>query len=399
MSNIKDIVSTSPFYEKLRFGNYVKNTNQAIDECLKNKNGVYKVALVTTENDYLFVGKKLKDELTKAGRNVTVFVFERFLSEECVDFCDVVVTLGDTGYTGCVATVLGGKKPLICISTSLAFADAFAFLYADSALKTRPYDFSAYVIDTDLYRGMKRKDFADGYAFSATLCLCKAECVAIKAFGGSVPDEVFSLLDYAYRVLTYINKENVVGVITVSQIYLMKAIYSYPHISEAGIIFAGKILSAISKDSVYECLFSCAGATIKTVEAYISYLGGKEAVSIPSVNDDVGKLAEILHVEPIAIYENLAFLSNERLDVLKEELCLASVKDALSEANNRFGVLKAKYETVYNARHKRNEDNPERTAEAVKLAGLVSEGVLSVAYYDGFTPMIAEIVKNRNKSK
>lgn len=389
MESVSSVITKKPFCDKLVTGNFTEKVLSCIDEYFSDKNEHPEIALLTTEKDYLFIGKFLKDKLIAEKKIVTAFVFEKAESINFLSDYDAVVTIGDADYVGAICVKVT-DKPVIILSDCLVFANVFSFLYEVSPINKLKGDFYKCVIDTEIYKNLKRKDFADGYAFASSVCLAKFECEVLKTFGEEISDQTIDRLDFAYKTLTYINKENIVGVITVAEIYLMSALNLCPRLLDTGAFYCGKILSSITGLSKYECTLSSYGALLTAFKCYIKT--DKDLAVVPFVREDAEKLSELLHVDSLEVYEKMNFLSYDKISSKRTALSgNKNLERVIDETAGRLKVLKAKYENVYNARHKRGECKKEDLLKALALSGVVAEGSTEIMYYDGFLSLLPQI--------
>lgn len=389
MESISSIITKKPFCDKLVTGNFIERVSGVLDEYFFGAKNPPEIALITTEKDYLFIGKTLKDRLTDVGKSVTVFVFERIEGVEFLECYDAAVIVGDADYAGIVC-VKARSKPVVIVSSSLVFSPVFSFVYETSPITKEKGDLYKFVLDTEIYKGLRRKDFADGYAFTASMCLLKFECAVLRAFGEKIPDEVDDLLDSAYRTLSYINKENIVGVITVAGIYIMNALWLYPKILDTGAVYCGKILSCMTGLNKYECTLASFGPLLAFFKAYLKL--NKDIAIVPFVREDAEKLAERLRVDSLEVYEKIDFLSSDKIALRKTGLkdC-KNIVSIIDETETRLKELKVRYANVYNARHKRGECDKKDVLKALTLSGVLAKGSVGLMYYDGFLSALAQI--------
>lgn len=403
MDAIKNLISQEPFVDKLVMGDYKEKTVQILDDFFKSQKdetlrSKKEVAIICKEKDYLFVGKTLKDFLEQFGYTLQVFIAENDCHGLAVAVSDykIVICIGDTSIHGqCAVIAKNHGFKLVCISTSLVFLDAFYGVYQTGAVEFSEGDVYKYIIDVGIYKKLKRSDLADGYAFSAALSLMSIEVFLCKDKNfGLASDEDYAkfskYLSIAQKTLLYITQENAVGVITVAQTYIAKALNMVSGFNRFGIICAGRVLASMTGTSLYECVFGLTGPYLTAIKGYLSI--DDVILSVPNVNKDVEKLSEILRVSEKDIYDKLSLYDNRAIKAGKEEIkARLAVCDNIDALLKRYKKLLCGYEATYKGRHNRKTFTKEQALTALNLGGLTASGVLKLMYNDGFFTLLTNL--------
>lgn len=393
MSLLSKLTEQEPFKDKLVFGEAIEQTILVIKDHFKESDGRKKrVAIVSCEADYLFIGKTLRDEIIAHGVLAEAFV----LPDLSVDLSflkdfKIVICLGNASYYGKLAVLSKkGAFKLINVATSLIFADAFAGVFPSSILQNEEGSVYKIVVDVNLLKKLKRKDLADGYAFCAALSLSGYEVLFFEKFYKEKNAEpVKELLSSAYKTLRIITPENIVGTIVVSELYIAAALYNAPYLLNCGDFYAGKFLSSISFSPLNECVFRLIAPLLLSVKGYLK-LGCKNA-TVAFLNDDVSKIAEILGCDELSVYENFRLEGANEISKKRKELQdFCELGKEIDLSLKRYKKLSEGYDIVYKGRHPLASFTIAQEKTALKLGGAVSVGLLKLLYDDGFLSVLEE---------
>lgn len=400
MDLLGKLISESGFQDKILIGDALKTSLKVLFDIFKNSRYtrlksetlVCKTLIIAKEKDYLFLGKTLRDGYIENGVMTEAFILEDETPTSLDFFGDyeIVVCVGDTDFFKKVCTL---KKDFSCrvifIPTSLVFADAF--LQGSPLFGGNAKVFKC-VIDIDLFKKLKRKDLADGYAFCASAVLglfeYKINCaVDNKSFD---EEKAAKVADNAYKTLLYITDNNAVGVITVAQLYLLNAFYRCPSFSDLSLFLCGKVLSVMTDSPQFECVFGLIGGLLVAIKAYYKFKD-KSLFVFSDVNKDVERLSEILKVPQTNIYKTLKIYDAKTIDNKKAMLLKCNIEDEANKCLVQYKKLLKGYEAVYRGRHKRKNFSLEDERLAIKLGSVMSFGIMKLAYDDGFLSLICDL--------
>ncbi len=399
MNLLEKLISDKPYKEKLVLGNYKTETLSALKKALafikvaENAGTTPKTAILSNEANYLTVGKNLRDYLSEE-LPCEAFVMEK-LPINATNFLkeyQIIVSVGNTDWHGTLAVLsesLGFL--LIAVHTSAVFADAFGGEFFVNPLFTKRGNFYKFILDPELLKNLNRNDLADGYVFSSCLALSYPEYLLYTGIDNKVLNpEVKENLTNAYKALLSINKENIAGVLIISQLYLGKAIYLSPCLKKSGAILAGKVLANLSSSPLYECVFGLIAPLLIEVKGYLAL---KNTVfCIPEVNQNIEKLAEVLKINEIDIYENFILYTSDAINGKKKGMrALEGVNEEIDFTLKKYKRLKAGYSSVYKGRHKRGCFTDAQIKTALCLGGITDRGILKLMYDDGITTVFSEI--------
>lgn len=400
MNYITEFIKNTEFSDKVVFGEGITTAVSAIKEYFSLENrkisGDFKTAIIAKEADYLLIGKNLKDRLILEGISCDAYVFEGLSSDfSFLDGLKIVICLGDADYYGRLAVFAKSTNlKLICISTSMVFADGLCGFY-----KTNPFDYeegSVYkiIVDIDLYKKLKRKDLADGYAFCCSSILSGYELLLSEELLSRKTDaeEAYKLLNSAYKTLLLLTPENIVGVLVVSELYIASLLYKMPNVIINGDGFSvGRVLSCATGLPEKECVFRLIAPLLTVLKGYLSS-NAKDFIVVPNVNADVEKLAEIFKIPELYIYEKFTLKDFDTLT--KEKSLILSDKEPIKKIDGilyKYKKLIDGYDVVYRGRHSRADFSESDKRLSIKLGGLVSCGLLQVLYDDGFLSVLEDL--------
>lgn len=400
MNYITEFIKNTEFSDKVVFGEGITTTISVVKGYFSFENEKigddFKTAIIAKESDFLLIGKSLKDRVISEGISCDAYVFESLPSDfSFLEGLSVVICLGDADYYGRLAVFAKSKNlKLVCISTSAIFADGLCGFY-----KTNPFNYeegSVYkiIVDIDLYKKLKRKDLADGYAFCCSSVLsgyelllseellCRTTCV----------EEVEKLLNSAYKTLLLLTSENIVGVLVVSQLYIASLLYKMPKIIINGDGFSvGRVLACATGLPEKECVFRLIAPLLTVLKGYLNGTV-RDFLTVPNFNFDVEKLAEIFKIPELYIYEKFTLKDFDALS--KEKSLIFSDKELIKKIDGilyKYKRLMNGYDVVYRGRHSRADFSEEDKRLSVKLGGLISCGILKVLYDDGFLSVLEDL--------
>lgn len=395
VGNAQDRLSSvmSDFFEKLNNTTSDGKSNVDSTSDVVGKIGK-KTAVVAKEKDYLLLGKTLRDRLNEDGVFSEAFVFDDeapALSQVFSDY-KIIVCVGETDFLKTICKlVCGFDCKVIYVSTSLVFADVF-LTERDNIFNPDEKVYKC-IIDIDLFKKCKRKDLADGYAFCASAVLAFLEYkLSAKIDGVDFESENASgAVTNAYKTLSYITDNNAVGVITVAELYLLKAFRLCPNYLDLAAFSCGKVLAKMTDAPLYECVFGLIGGLLVAIKTYAAFLG-KTLFSFPDVNKDVERLAEILKIPQTDVYGVLKIYDEKEIE--SKKVLLSSIGDVDEEVSKYLSLYKKLlkgYEAVYRGRHKRKNFSLEEERLALKLGSITCFGVMKLSYDDGFLTLICDL--------
>lgn len=392
MNLLENLISDKPYKDKLVLGNYKAETLSVLKNAIGLLDGEPKVAILSNEANYLSVGKNLRDYLQEE-MPCEAFVLEN-LPLNAVEFLKeykIIISVGNTDWHARLAVLsesLGFL--LISVHTSSIFSDAFGEFFVNP-LYTKKGNFHKFILDPELIKNLSRNELADGYVFSSSLALLFPEYLLYAAIENKEVDaKVKEALSNAYKALLSITKENIAGVLIISQLYLGKAVSLCPYLVNSGLIKAGKVLANLTSSPLYECVFGLIGPLFVEIKGYLSL---KDTVlCIPNVNRDIEKLAEVLKLNETDIYENFTLYSSDIIKEKKERLHkVEEIFDELDLTLKKYKRLKAGYSLVYKGRHKRCAFTASQIKTALCLGGITASGILKLMYDDGILTAFSEI--------
>lgn len=400
MNPITAVMNQEPFLGKLIIGNFLESTISAIKEFFSEPN-IFEsspeksVAIVAKEKDYLLFGKSIKDGLTENGFNVEPFVTAEF-TEKFIGILKnfpIVVTVGDDGYISQTA-IISKKENLhvIAVNSTLIFASNFSKKFPRlDALCLAEGAIYKYVLDLEYCKKLKRSDLADAYSYIASLSLgglfVEIDDTLNKTLTENEKSACLAETERAYKTLLFMNDVNIVGVITASQFYVARAVNVIFKNDLPDVFLAGEVLSKMTSAPKYECVFGLIGAYLTLIKGYLSL--DKTIFCLPEVNKDVTKLAEVLKINELSIYERFDLLPNGKIKKSKQDLLTKpELNDKIDGYLKRYKKLQTAYENVYRGRKNRKSYTITEEIEALKLAGLLSKGFLGLAYSDGYFELL-----------
>ncbi len=377
---LKGLLNEKPFINRVIFGSSLKTAVKVV-----LKGGYKEVAVLGKDGDYLFCGKNIRDSLieNKIKADALIYDGEADLSLLIKGYA-AIIAVGDS-QTVLRASIACEKNGAICIAvpTKGVFGDLFAgkTLSENGALDLIDAPLPHKVIlDDGAYKSFKKNDLADGFCFVASKIGQWAEYVLDCKLKAKTPDEeVKKLIEGGVSLLRAIKEANAHGVIFVSQIYLAKAVYLEPSLCFGGSFYVGQIISVLKGISVYEAIN---GTIEPLLEFYKFYLGLKNPFLAPNTNRDVEKLCEILKCSEIDVYKKYEPLSFDEISALKENLN-ENFDDIINNGISLIRSLKDQYKEVYRGRKRRDDFYLEDFKAATCYGGILSEGLLKLAYDDG----------------
>lgn len=396
MNPITAVTNQEPFLGKLIIGNFLESTVSAVKEFfvkpdVAKSDSPKSVAIVAREKDYLLFGKAIKDGMAENGFTVEPFVTAEF-TEKFIGVLknfQLVIAVGDDGYISKTAIISQKENiTLIAVSLTLIFASSFAKKFPTcDTFSLAEGSIYKYVLDLDYCKKLKRSDLADAYSYIASLSLCgifvEIDDALNKTLTESEKNVCLAETEKAYRSLLFMNDVNIVGVITASQFYVARAVNVTFKNALPDVFLAGEILSKMTSAPKYECVFGLIGAYLTLIKGYLSL--NKTILCLPEVNKDVTKLAEVLKINELGVYENFTLLSNDEIKNFKENLLsVSNLNDKIDVYLKRYKKLQTAYENVYKGRKNRKSYTRLEEVEALKLAGLLSKNFLGLAYSDGY---------------
>lgn len=400
MNPFLSITEKSPFYGKLIIGDYKSQTLAALSEFFSsltcdepiNK----RTAILCEEKDYLLMGNALRGFLIENEIDAEAYVVSASLEEykNVLGEYKIFIAAGDDAFIG-KAQVLSAEisEKAIFVSTTLIFANAFTKRrFIDGLYYENCSDYK-YILDIDHCKKLKRADLADAYSFVAANVLKESEFEINRALLGFSNDDsannYIDALTSARKVLMKMTDVNIVGIITVAEFYLAKALDESNDIL-SDLDLAGFILSKMTGTPVSECVFGLTGTYLMMLKGYINT--EPPILYIPTVNKDVEKLAEIIQVNEIDIYERFNLYQNDEIEEKRNLLNkIPDIEAKIDLQLVRYKKLQRIYGNVYKGRHNRKTFSKKEETLALKLAGLLSCGVLKLAYSDGYLSLINEI--------
>lgn len=400
MNPIIAVTNQEPFLGKLIIGNFLDSTISAVKEFFVKSDTLKStfeksVAVVAAEKDYLLFGKAIRDGLTENGFIVEPFVTTEF-TEKLIGVLKnfpLVVAVGNDGYISHTAIISKNENiPVIAVNSTLIFAANFSKKFSHfGTLNLTEGTIYKYVLDLEYCKKLKRSDLADAYSYIASLSLCGIFVEIDDALNKTLTENEKSAClietEKAYKTLLFMNDVNIVGVITASQFYAAKAVNVIFKNALPDVFVAGEVLSKMTSAPKYECVFGLIGAYLTLIKGYLSL--DKTILCFPEVNKDVAKLAEVLKINELSIYEEFDLLQNDKIKKARQDLlAIKDLNDKIDGYLKRYKKLQTAYENVYKGRKNRKSYTLSEEVEALKLAGLLSKGFLGLAYSDGYFELL-----------
>ncbi len=400
MNPFLSITENPPFLGKLIIGDYKSQTLAVLSEFFSSLDGgestKRRVAILCEEKDYLLMGNALRGFLIENEIEAEAYVVSSSLQEykNVLSEYKILIAVGDDVFIG-KTQVLSAKIAVktIFVSTTLIFANAFTKRrFIDGRYYENRSDYK-YILDIDHCKKLKRADLADAYSFVAANVLKETEFEINRALLGFDDNDDVNIysdaLTSARKILMKMTDVNIVGIIIVAEFYVAKALDKSNAIL-SDLDLAGFILSKMTGAPISECVFGLSGTYLMALKGYINMK--TPILYIPSVNKDVEKLAEIIQVNEVDIYERFNLYQNVEIEEKRTLLRkIPNIEDKIDLQLKRCKKLQQIYGNVYKGRHNRKTFSKKEETLALKLAGLLSDGALKLAYSDGYLSLINEI--------
>ncbi len=413
MELINKLIAESGFQDKIIVGNAQDKLSLVVSDFFERLNhtksgeevnvdttsGVVgkpekKTAIVAKEKDYLLLGKTLRDCLNEKGAFSEAFVCDDEATALSQVFSDykIIVCVGETDFLKTICKLICGFDcKVIYVPTSLVFADVFLagcdrFFNPDEKV-------CKCIIDIDLFKKCKRKDLADGYAFCASAVLAFLEYKLSAKIDGVEFDfeNASGAVASAYRTLSYITDNNAVAVITVAELYLLKAFRLCRNYSDLAAFSCGNVLAKMTNSPLYECVFGLIGGLLVAIKTYAAF-SEKTLFSFSDVNKDIERLSDILKIPQTDVYGVLKLYAEKEIESKKVSLSLiGDVDEEVSKYLSLYKKLLKGYEAVYRGRHKRKNFSLDEERLALKLGSITSFGIMKLCYDDGFLTLICDL--------
>lgn len=402
MELLDKLIAESGFQDKIIVGNaqdklsfVITNFFQSLRDTISDEEKMQKkTAIVAKEKDYLLMGKTLRDRLNENGLYTEALVFDdetTAFGQLCSDY-KIVVCVGETDFLKnlCKLTCSSICK-VIYVPTSLVFADVF--LTGTDRFYNPDEKVYKCIIDIELFKKCKRKDLADGYAFCASAVLAFLEYKLSAKLDGVnfYLGEAERAVTNAYKTLSYITDNNAVGVITVTELYLLNAFRLCPKYLDLAAFSCGSVIAKMTDSPLYECVFGLIGGLLVTIRAYFAF-SDRTLFSFSEMNKDVERLSEILKIPQTDIYGALKIYDENEIENKKVSLTLiGDIDEQVEKYLSLYKQLLKGYEAVYRGRHKRKNFSLEEERLAIKLGSITSFGIMKLCYDDGFLTLICHL--------
>lgn len=402
MELIDKLIAKSGFQDKIIVGNaqdklsfVISNFFQSLRDTISGTEKIEKkTAVVAKEKDYLLLGKTLRDRLNEKGVYTEALVFddEAPAFGQLLSDYKIIVCVGETDFFKTICKLICSSVcKVIYVPTSLVFADVF--LGGGDRFYNPDENIYKCIIDIDLFKKCKRKDLADGYAFCASAVLAFLEYkLSAKLDGIDFDLEKASLsVTNAYKTLSYITDNNAVGVITVAELYLLKAFRLCPKYLDLAAFSCGGVIAKMTDSPLYECVFGLIGGLLVAIRAYMAF-SDRTLFSFPDVNKDVERLSEILKIPQTDVYGVLKLYDEKEIENKKVSLSsIGDIDEQVAKYLSLYKQLLKGYEAVYRGRRKRKNFSLEDERLALKLGSLTSFGIMKLCYDDGFLTLICHL--------
>ncbi|MGN0819462.1 MAG: hypothetical protein ACI4M6_03575 [Christensenellaceae bacterium] len=275
------------------------------------------VALITTDGDYLFAGKEIKDELTMQGFAVSSLAFDDGFLDTAVfesltsGINGNVVVVGNSLFLNAARAVLkNGDSRVLLVATDLNFFSVisdYATVTRHNRLTVERLPQFATVIDPKIVSKLKKTAVMQGFLeIVAKLCYL-ADYVNSRLLKNLDIDESF--INGLLQVICSLKKLNgdyaksVIAVVN-AQYLLAEFSKKYDEALFAEETFIGDVLASLTSQSLYSCQYAVFCPLIELYTLVLQKDLIRNSSMAPDYCANIAKLSELKKADKIALLYN-----------------------------------------------------------------------------------------------